>query len=158
MIILLTTRIIPCYVVVSLFDTKGIHLKKLFTVFQGLLISASVSTDERATGEGQNCNVLDDTKGSLGRVSHFPCAFTSMFGKHSSLVVCIEKSQGDKWHHHHHGASPIARNAWYNWTKPMLCWWRFGRPSWKIIIVIVNYWVVVSNIFYFHPCLGNDPI
>lgn len=91
MIILLTTRIIPCYVVLSLFDTKGIHLKQLFTVFQGLLISASVSTDERATGEGQNCNVLDDTKGSLGRVSHFPCAVTSMFGMHSSLVVCIEK-------------------------------------------------------------------
>ena len=72
MIILLTTRIIPCYVVLSLFDTKGIHLKKLFTVFQGLLISASVSTDERATGEGQTAMFWMIQKGHWEGSATFP--------------------------------------------------------------------------------------
>ena len=34
----------------------------------------------------------------------------------------------------------------------------FGPTVFKYPELYIQYWVVVSNIFYFHPCLGKIPI
>ena len=91
---------------------------------------------------------------SISRPNCHPKRQEFVFSKNQSLGILAHRTSED-W-----GSTPItSKKARYLGSSSNHSQFRFGDLDHKKgNLFQVLFWLVVSNIFYFHPTWGNDPI